>query len=649
MQSHCAGDIRRASCFAHQRRPTALLLPYVPRQLYHYVPRLVRGTYGCREQVAARSGEIAARRGAIATLVLALSLILTALPSYAITFDSKITGIKGDMLQNAEKSLSITNSTVKASGKKVELNTDQATSLVIRGIREIQDAVKPYGYYHAKATYHIKKSQDKWQVHYRVNPGPAIIVKQLNLKITKDQANFPFAAKAYHLEVGKPLNQAGYEKLKTYLATTANNLGYFNAQFTTHQLALDLADHSASVNLVFEPGPRARFGDVTFSENPLSTNFLRRYIHFNQGEHFAESKLARLQSDLSTNENFSAVEILANKQDFSNKDLLVPVKVDLTTKKAINLTAGIGYGTDTGPRSQFGWQWRRVNSLGHSLSNQYQISEFRSNYRLGYQIPGSNPATTKIELATSYNEDRSPERNIDTTRQQVDLSYSKRDPKHRLNKEYKLFYQEETYREIDKSIRARLLMPQVQWQWRDKLSTLMSPRYQMSLQLRGADEALASSTTFIQGLLSANADLQLRPGLRSLLRGKIGITEEEEFSDVPPGLRFYAGGDRSVRGYAFQALGPKEVNNKGQEVNLGGSYLLEGSFELEQHLYEKWSLAAFYDVGNAFNRWSASMKKGTGVGLRWKTLIGVVRLDVATALDEPDKPWRIHFSMGPTF
>ena len=102
--------------------------------------------------------------------------------------------------------------------------------------------------------------------------------------------------------------------------------------------------------------------------------------------------------------------------------------------------------------------------------------------------------------------------------------------------------------------------------------------------------------------------------------------------------RFFAGGDRSVRGYSYQSLGP--VNAFGQVV--GGRDILVGSLELDQALYTNWGVAAFFDAGNAFNSFGDfHLFKGAGVGVRYFTVVGALRLDLARQLGVPQPGYRL--------
>jgi translocation and assembly module TamA len=123
----------------------------------------------------------------------------------------------------------------------------------------------------------------------------------------------------------------------------------------------------------------------------------------------------------------------------------------------------------------------------------------------------------------------------------------------------------------------------------------------------------------------------------------LGALWTSDFERMPPQLRFFAGGDRSLRGYGYQELGP--ANALGQVG--GGRYLAVGSFEYERHLVGDFGLAGFVDAGNAFNAGDADLAAGVGVGLRWRSPVGLVRVDLAVPVAGDGSGLRLHLLIGP--
>ena len=120
--------------------------------------------------------------------------------------------------------------------------------------------------------------------------------------------------------------------------------------------------------------------------------------------------------------------------------------------------------------------------------------------------------------------------------------------------------------------------------------------------------------------------------------GPVDDSIELSITRLPSFYRFKAGGSLSVRGYGFEELSDNDI---------GSNNIVTASAEVEFRILERWSAAAFFDIGNAFNDWDQpELRKGVGVGIRWYSIAGPIRVDVAKALDVTGKPWRLHFTIG---
>ena len=171
--------------------------------------------------------------------------------------------------------------------------------------------------------------------------------------------------------------------------------------------------------------------------------------------------------------------------------------------------------------------------------------------------------------------------------------------------------------------------------------------------LFGASRSAGSETDFVQAYLSTRRSFLRGERWKFIVRAEVGYTDADvdtfsvdvegvplqlSVTELPNFYRFKAGGSASVRGYAFEELS----NN-----NIGSNNIVTASAEVEFRLTNNWSVAAFADIGNAFNDWSEpELKLGTGIGVRWYSIAGPIRLDIAQARDFTDKPWRIHVTIG---
>ena len=164
----------------------------------------------------------------------------------------------------------------------------------------------------------------------------------------------------------------------------------------------------------------------------------------------------------------------------------------------------------------------------------------------------------------------------------------------------------------------------------------------LALQLQGAYEPLLSDTSFIQGIVNGKWVQRLSERGRLIARGSLGTIAVSDFNALPPALRFFTGGDTSVRGYELDTIAPRDARG----TIIGGKHLIVGSLEYEYRFLENWGIAAFVDSGDAFTN-TLYMRTGAGLGLRWFSPFGPLRLDLAHGFKYPGDSIRLHLTFGP--
>jgi translocation and assembly module TamA len=397
--------------------------------------------------------------------------------------------------------------------------------------------------------------------------------------------------------------------------------------------------HAADVVLRFDSGGRYAFGALDIRQDVLIEPLVRSYVPFRAGEPYDARKLTQLYVALADSGFFRNIDVHAAEPDRTERT--IPVEIALTPGKRLQLSYGLGFSTDTGPRLRFSRNNRRFNEEGHQFSVTAQLSPVVSEVTANYRFP----------IAAS----RSEWLNLDTgaKREDTDTSTSKtlelgarrvRERPGDWTRTQMLMLQVEDFVVADERGRSNLLMPGIDWT-RVRADSPIRPRQgsRLQLELRGATDAVFSDTTFFQVSAAGKWIWSLSRGARLIVRGRIGATAKNSLAELPPSVRFFAGGDNSVRGYDFKSLGP--VDDAGKVI--GGSHLAEGSFEFEQPLRLRWSLAFFVDAGNAFERSRIDAKSAAGVGGRWQSPLGPIRIDLAHPFDDPATRWRVHISLGP--
>ncbi len=560
----------------------------------------------------------------------------------------EIEGIGGDPAQNVRGFLSLRATPCDAPPWRLRARFRKAD-------QEIRKALEPFGYYRPKVQgewFPATKDSACWHARFRIDPGPQVRLRHVDVQVRGPAREDPaIRALLEHglPQAGDPLLHARYESLKRTLLNIAHDHGYVEAHFSTHELSVDPEAGTADIRLVLDSGPRYRFGPTTIQQDVLDPEVVRRFLEYERGEPYDQTRISDTQRALVSSGYFNGVIIRPKFEQSPRHE--IPITVELQPVKRHRYAFGLGYATDIGPRFSLEYENRRVNRKGHRFRFSGTGSPVKSEASLVYVMPHGNPAKEFYDFTAGFKHEATDTSVSDIAR----ASFGRSDTlpwdwRQRLFLD--LSY--EDFGVADQENTTFLLMGGGTWNRRVTDDPVHpSQGHRITFELRGSLGGLLSSVRFGQVVGRAKWIHALRwfePTVRQtriLLRGDAGATLVDEVTDLPESLRFFAGGDQSLRGFEYKSLGPR---NAAGEVT-GGTHLLTGSLELDQYYFEKWGLwglAAFVDAGNAFNDTPREVEVGAGVGLRWRAPIGgTIRLDVAFALTEPGTPMRVHFTMGP--
>ena len=547
-----------------------------------------------------------------------------------------VEGIRGDLRENVLAYLSIAHPPPSSSEEAVRRLYRQAPE-------EIKKALQALGHYHPEIRSELTPRGERWEARFTIDPGPAVRLEKVDIKITGEgETDPPFQAMPDRLPLkpGAVLNHGLYEDAKKRLQTLAAERGYFDARFTASALQVDVQRNRADIVLHFDTGRRYRMGAVSFGESEFDHGFLSRFVPFQPGEPYHTSHLLALQGNLVNSDYFATVEVrLLTEQAVGDQ---VPIAVTLVAKKKYQISTGIGYGTDTGPRVKLGWEDRQVNLRGHRFRTELEVSQIEQNATATYEIPLAHPPADKLQFQAGWKH----EHNLTIESQQGTAGVAR--TKGRAGgwiETLSLNYQAEIFQVGDQTGTSRLLLPGISWT-RTLADNQSDPRRgsRLSFGVKGTTRWIGSDIDLLQAGTQGKLIRPFGEKGRILLRGDLGWSRVSDFSRLPPSLRFFAGGDRSVSGYRYQSLGPEDASGN----VIGGRYLAVGSVEYDYRIKKEWSVAIFYDAGNAMDHWNKiDLKQGTGIGVRWHSPIGPVRLDLAYAISQPGIMLRLHFNMGP--
>lgn len=552
----------------------------------------------------------------------------------------KVSGVEGEILQNVEAALALPTGLIRNG----QVDRRWLNHFVGQVPDKVRKAMEPYGYYSPQITAETVEDDQGLVMNVRIAPGKPVLVESVDLVLEGAGANdrrLKELLRRFPLRRGDPLRHDLYEEGKGALKARAIDSGYLQADYRLHEILVDPTRYAADIRLVLETGPLTYFGLVFFEGAPnFPERFFHRYLAFKPGDVFSYEKLGQTQLNFLDSDRFREVVITPGLE--AAVDQRVPVNIQLTPSPRQRLRPGVGYGTDSGAR--FTLKYKDVNSLhlGHELNADLMIAEYKQFLTSSYTIPSyrNKEAHTVFRLGVDRED-------IDTYTTRSIFAESERVyalGRGRLGSVFLRLLQED-YTIAGEDSRSRMVIPGLRYSAR-RYDDTVRPRkgFHLRAEIRGAHDSFGSDTSLLQGWIRGNVLRPLPFRLSLIARVEGAATwQKDPIEEVPASLRFFAGGDNSVRGYRYQSLGP--VDSEGEVV--GGKHLLVGSLELERALFENWGVAVFYDAGNAYDTLTGiTWAQGVGIGVRRYTLVGPVRLDVARQVGVDDPGYRFHISLG---
>jgi translocation and assembly module TamA len=518
----------------------------------------------------------------------------------------------------------------------------QVRRLYDRAEGQIREALKPFGYYEAQVDGELEETPAGFVARFTVVPGEPVRVRTLDIDIddsARELRAIRRAERRFRPRVDEPLDHAAYERSKAQLQASLVGDGWLDAELETHRVEVTVREHAADVKLSWDVGDRYRFGPVSFSGGQFDDGFLARYVPWKDEEYYSQAKLLELQQRLVDADYFAIAEVAPDTEHTSGGR--VPISVLLTPAKRTVYTGGVFVSTDIGAGLRGGIDRRWVNDRGHKLRFDAEVAQRRRSLTSLYTIP--KPGRDRHQWtfgASAIDEDTA-------TSQQRVLRVGAADVRDvgPWTRSLGLQLLTGTFEVAEERGQSTLLYPEVVFS-RKEADRIEFPRRGWSLTATGrvAQEGFASDTSFAQ----VRADAKWVHGIgrrnRFIGRGTLGAMTVDDFSELPPELRFFAGGDRSIRGYGYQEIGPR--NDAGGVI--GGKFLAVASAELEHWFVRDWGAAAFVDAGDAFEREQFDLRIGAGVGVRWRSPVGLVRLDLGVPVnDDRESGIELHLSIGP--
>jgi translocation and assembly module TamA len=585
-----------------------------------------------------------------------LLLLLLAGPAMAdIRID--IDGIDADIKRNVVALLSL-----ERYKDRDRIEADAVQRLYNRIDDEVRSAMRPFGYYEPLITESIQPpdAQHHWHVKISIDPGVPVLLDTVSVKIDGPGAQDPVFRNALHNPPrrGERLSHVAYDQFKGGLERAAATYGYLDARMVRSELQVNLQTHKADIYLQLDTGERYRFGKTTIEQTSVRDYEIRRYLRYKDGDPYDALQLLRTQFALDDSLYYSTVEVLAGDRDPATHT--VPITIHANNARR-GYSFGVGYGTDTGPRGTASWTVPRVNSFGHRFRVQLELSEIEQLFDARYDIPIGDPALDKFSFDLRGEQDQFGD---DVSSKDIAFAPSITQTLGRwqrilsVNLEHTITIDPIENRRVDNLVVPSVVFASVPENY---LGEALFSR-ELYAQLIGSTTELGAKENFLRLDLQGERVVNLDSHWHLLLRGEFGASNIKDIEDMPGLYRFFAGGDRSIRGFSYDDLSPISLTPSTRDLStgelipgvaakVGARDLLTGTVEVERDLPHNLGAAVFFDGGNAVDRFNAPLAYSVGIGMRLRLPVVTVGVDIAQALRAPGFPSlpgpRLHLNISP--
>ena len=555
--------------------------------------------------------------------------------------DFKVEGVSGELLANVEAHL---NSMAVISKKRA--------FFYVREIEEVsRKALRAYGYYHPKIKVTLpNKDDDKDRtVLVNIDQGKPLFIRNCTVEILGEGLEyqvFQDILDSSKLHPYEKLNHGYYEQLKKDIHQTALSLGFFDGKFTSSRILVYQDQNAADIELLYDSGKRYKFGKLLMDEATAKLFIPSEKLQkFHQGDDFSTLDINNFTSYLNQTGYYNSVDVRPALDQAQNYE--VPLELRLDRRPNNNVRLGVGFSTDEGPRVLMEWNKPLLNDRGDSFSSLTTLTKVTQEAQFIYKIPRNNPNLDYYTINAS-------QMHVDlndtlSDRSQLALHYVANETGV-WRRDYALRLEYEDYSQGSEDGYALNLIPALKLSRRESSGGFDPSRgYSLSLEVLGGSRAVTDHS-FVQANISYKGVISPSENTRFLFKVNQGATFGPDSTNVPPSLRYFAGGDNSIRGFGYRDRAPMQPYGTGLK---GARYLTTGTAEFQFPFGVSSSrLALFLDAGLATDEYDRENEilYGPGIGYRFLSPYGIVRVDIAAGIqEEHENQYHLHFAFGPEF
>ncbi|QIZ76087.1 autotransporter assembly complex protein TamA [Ferrimonas lipolytica] len=552
----------------------------------------------------------------------------------------EVNGVKGALAENIDAHL-----------KNLPESSAERATFLFSYQEDIQQAMQALGYYRGQIDASLNRDVSPWQLSLQITPGEPMRYRKVSIQIrgaAKSDPAFKLRLKRAKIAKGDVVHHGKYETLKSDLVSLGLIRGYFDGSMVTQRIAIDRDKYQAELVLVYDSNQRYTFGEVNFAPFDLEDDLLFSMVQFKPNEPYHNDQVSDFTGTLLSSGYFKEVKVFPQPQ--RSKGGQIPIDVELSPSPSHSFELGAGYSTDTEGRVSITWRTPQVNRYGHSQETRLEISKVNPELSFEYRIPLDHPLNDILQLGSSFGKEEFG----DLESQQTQLSISRKTVLGGgWTRRYFIRYLNESWDQAGISTTSDYLLPGISFNKTTRRGPTLDPssgfRQLYTIEHGSPIDSDAEATTRLRGQWRFVASPFDRQRFTSRLDLGYNNVSDESVQQLAPSLRFFAGGDQTVRGYSYQSLAPTITTEDGTKKVVGGRYLATASVEYQYYLSDKWRAATFLDGGSAFNEshqkdidWAGSV----GLGIHWISPIGPLRLDLGYGFTEDDPPYRLHITIG---
>lgn len=505
----------------------------------------------------------------------------------------------------------------------------------------IKEALNALGYYQPTITF--THSEDDTELTVTVDKGEPVLIYTSDIVLSgeaEDDPDFLALIAKSNLSKGSILNHGNYDSLKSSIRNLGLAKGYFDGSYEVSKLEVAPELNRAYVRLHYNSGIRYHFGTTQVTGSQIEDDRVQSLKPFEDGEPYSITKVGEYNQNLSNTDWFSSVFVEPDLSQLG-EGREIPMKVSLAPQARNQIETGIGVSTDLGVKGTLKWKKPWVNAQGHSFNSSLSISKPEQTITASYKIPLN-------DVLNDYYQIKYGMKNLDNRDTKSLESNLALERYWRLDNGWQrtvfIRYLVENYEQGLQDDLAQFVLPGISFsRTRTRGGSMPMWGDKQTIMLEAGDDTLLSETKVVRFQGQTAWIRSIGNNHRGLTRLQFGGNFADEFEKLSPSLRFFAGGDNSIRGYGYESISPRDES----DALTGAKFLATSSFEYQYRLVGNWWGAAFYDIGDAFND-KPDWKRGTGVGVRWASPVGPVSLDFAWGLDaKKGDEFQLHFSLGP--